>query len=126
MNHLSRTIAGAVIGATAALATVSAAGAQGIACSGTVRGVSNVQQSLTSATDGATPARIKRSYRAAFAIGRQQAIANWHIKVRQNCPNASPNWFRSRHQKVEDCDRAMGGRFAVCVNATPGRRIGGR
>ena len=122
MDRINRNIASAAFGLAVALATSTGANAQDVSCRGTVSGTSSVQQSLTPATDGATPARIKRSYDRAFAAGRRQAIAAWHGKVQQNCAGASSNWHRSRNRKVAACDFAMGGRFAVCASATPGRR----
>ena len=122
MSRITQTSVRLAIAATAIVITASAASAQGVRCNGVIRAESGTQQALTPATDGATPARIKRSYDAAFAIGRRQAIAAWHDKVQRNCRGASSLWFRAANKRIEECDRAMGGRFTVCAIARPARR----
>jgi hypothetical protein len=90
-------------------------------CSAAIKTESS-QSSLTNSTDGVTPDKIRRSYNAAFARGRAVALAAWTAKIRQECHGRSTRWSRSRDQKIEACDQAMGGRFTVCVSAVPGKK----
>ena len=90
-------------------------------CPGVFEATSNVRQSLTSATEGATSGRIKRSYDSAYAAGRREAIAAWSAKVRGQCGRAFSRWSKAQDKTVEACDQAMGGRFAVCAKAIPAR-----
>jgi hypothetical protein len=95
-------------------------------CLQSLKGTSGMQRSLTPATDSATPRLIKRSYAKAFAAGRAEAIAEWQGKVNKACPGRTSVWLRAKSRTVEACDQAMGGRFAVCVSAVPGRSWRGR
>ena len=88
-------------------------------CQGPISAEVNTHQALTLAHDGATPARVARSYAQAFAVARQEAIAAWARKVYAQCPHMAASWQRAAARQVEECDRAMGGRFTVCVRAVP-------
>ena len=125
MHRMNRIIVGAIIGLVGHWASVSTGHAQGVACAGTISATSGTQRALTPATDGLTKRQISRSYQRAFAAGRRQAIADWSAKVRQQCASVSPTWLRARNRTIEACDQGMGGRFAVCVSARPGRRFAG-
>lgn len=112
--------------AAACLAAVFASAGAAVAeplCRQPVEAASGVQKALTSAYDNVTPGQIKRSYDRAFAAGRRQAIAAWKAKVAARCPSNSGLWLRASGKSVEACDQAMGGRFSVCVRATPGTAI---
>jgi hypothetical protein len=92
-------------------------------CSGVITVQSSVHKSLTSATGGATKAKIDASYKREFAAARAQALARWSTKVSTSCPGKSHFWLRAKNKKVEECDRAMGGRFAVCASAVPAKKL---
>jgi hypothetical protein len=92
-------------------------------CSGVISVQSSVHKSLTSATDGATKAKIDASYKKEFAAARAQALARWSTKVSTSCPRNSHFWIRAKGKKVEECDRAMGGRFSVCASAVPAKKL---
>jgi hypothetical protein len=117
MNRQTRVFWGSFAIGLAAL--TGGAQAQSV-CSAVIK-TESAQSSLTNATDGATPAKIRRSYNKAFARGRTAGIAAWSAKVRQDCAGQSARWRFARDKKVEACDQAMGGRFTVCVSAVPGR-----
>lgn len=91
-----------------------------LAACGLVEGQSQMRQALTMAHEGAAPADVKRSYDRQFALGRDQAVADWQTKVRARCPGASIVWKAAQAKSVTECDRAMGGRFTVCVKGVPG------
>jgi len=84
---------------------------------------SSVHQALTLATDGATKAAVDASYKKQFAAARAQALARWSSKVARSCPRHSHFWIRATGKTVEECDRAMGGRFTVCVSGVPAKRV---
>jgi len=88
-------------------------------CTGAVEGHSSVQHALTSATDGATPEKIERSYHRAFAAGRDEAIAAWSRKAVAACSRSHGSWAKAADKSLTECDRAMGGRFTVCAKAIP-------
>ena len=90
-------------------------------CTGPIEAMSSGLQALTPAFENVTPAQIKRSQDQAMAKGRREAIAAWSAKVRRDCAGRSSLWIRASAKSVEACDQAMGGRFSVCVRATPGR-----
>ena len=92
-------------------------------CSGVITAQSTVHKSLTNATDGATKAKIEASYKKEFAAARAQALARWSSKVSTSCPRSSHFWIRAKGKKVEECDRAMGGRFSVCASAVPAKKL---
>ncbi len=92
-------------------------------CSGAITVQSPVHKSLTSATDGATKAKIDAAYKREFAAARSQALARWSAKVSTSCPGKSHFWLRAKNKKVEECDRAMGGRFSVCASAVPAKKL---
>jgi hypothetical protein len=106
--------------AAGTLSGVMLAAVPAMAVCGPVEGQSRTRQALTLAHERATPADVKRSYDREFAIGRDQAIADWQAKVRTQCPGASMIWSAAKAKSVTECDRAMGGRFTVCVEAIPG------
>lgn len=92
-------------------------------CSGVITVQSSVHKALTSASDGATKSKIGASYKREFAAARAQALARWSSKVSTSCPGKSHFWLRARDKKIEECDRAIGGRFAVCVSGVPAKRV---
>jgi hypothetical protein len=104
---------------TALAVGLAASSAAAAICDGPIEAISRAQRALTSATDGATPGAIKRSYDRALAAGRREAIAAWSAKVRQRCPNSSSLWLRATNKSANACDRAMGGKFQVCARGTP-------
>ena len=110
-------------GAAAALLALSGVPALALTCTGMVDAKSGVVKALTSATDGATKSRIDASYRRAFAVARTQAINAWMQKVKAGCPSRSAFWIRASRTKVEECDRAMGGRFTVCAYGVPAKKL---
>jgi len=92
-------------------------------CTQRIVGESRVHQALTGAHDGATASKIEAAYTRAFAVARTQAINAWRAKVRATCPGRSTLWLRATRTKIEECDRAMGGRFTVCASAIPAKKL---
>ncbi|MEQ1695309.1 MAG: hypothetical protein ABL901_05640 [Hyphomicrobiaceae bacterium] len=89
-------------------------------CSGVITVQSTARNAITSATDGA---KFNASYKREFAAARDQALARWSAKVSTSCPGKSHFWIRARDKKIEECDRAMGGRLTVCVSGVPAKRV---
>ena len=106
------------IAALVALATAPAA-AQGAHC-GVIK--AQAQGLGPSAGSNLSPARRKFTYNLAFAKARNVAITNWQNMVIVKCAGDSRLWVRARSKSVTECDRAMGGRFSVCVAGRPGRK----